>query len=135
MRYTTLSLLVIALFITGCSSVEVDDSESYIGFSLDHFKCYHVVGTKIGQDVTLTDQFGTEDVKVNQPREICNPVDKNGEGINDSDATLVCYQIVPRGQFSKREVVVTNQFGEQVLEVVGPRTLCVPSEKGDGEGD
>ena len=98
---------------------------------LDHFKCYKVVakGPTPKRNVTLLDQFEFADERVMVPVAICNPVDKNGEGISDPDIHLTCYKLVPRNFSPKLDIVVENQFGEQAMTVVGPRTLCVPSTK------
>ncbi len=102
--------------------------------NLEHFKCYKVK-TAIGtpkfarREVTLVDQFGETTVTVLKPEALCNPVDKNGEGVKDSDTHLTCYKIIPRSFSLKPEVLVANQFGENELTVVSRRTLCVPSAK------
>ncbi len=94
---------------------------------LDHFKCYEIEAPPFEQDVTLEDQFGTEDTKVRGLVSLCNPVDKNGEGINDPTAHLACYRI--KGELGKRDVLLENQFGAQTVTVAKPETLCVPSFK------
>jgi hypothetical protein len=57
-------------------------------------------------------------------------VDKNGEGIMNSDFHLVCYKVRSKRKL-KQLVRVTNQFGEQSLLIYGGRNrkLCVPSLK------
>jgi len=107
---------------------------------LDHFLCYKVKEeTKLGDlFVSLEDQFGSDpDVRVKKAKTICVPVDKNGEGINNPDLHLVCYKVKSELK-PKKDVLVTNQFGEQILEVKKPDLLCVPSSKeilGDSVGD
>ncbi len=108
--------------------------------ALDHFLCYKVKEeTKLGDIfVSLEDQFGSDpDVRVKKAKTICVPVDKNGEGINNPDLHLVCYKVKSELK-PKKDVLVTNQFGEQILEVKKPDLLCVPSSKeilGDSVGD
>jgi Laminin G domain. len=95
---------------------------------LDHFKCYKAEGNPLNMAVDLQDQFGVESgVLVQEPQLFCNPVDKNGEGIRNPAAHLTCYKI--KADREKRDVVATNQFGEQSLEVKKPELLCVPSGK------
>lgn len=76
------------------------------------------------------DQFTAEDhVQVHKPREICAPVDKNGEGVLNPRDHLVCYDVISREQVNAL-VRVTNQFGEQKLRVKHKvMRLCVPSLK------
>jgi hypothetical protein len=68
---------------------------------------------------------------------LCNPVDKDGEGIINSGAHLTCYRIRKVGgdddDDNDRDVSVENQFGPQLLEVESRRHLCVPSSKNDVE--
>jgi hypothetical protein len=97
-----------------------------------HFKCYKTRDTSFprfaSRSVTLVDQFGSSSSSVVRPVRFCNPVDKNGEGISDPTAHLMCYQLA-EGIPGPQRVVVNNQFGEQPLTVVKPETLCAPAEK------
>jgi hypothetical protein len=93
---------------------------------LDHLQYYKAKGEAPEVYVDLKDQFGMVTVLVEKPEFLCNPVDKNGEGIRNPAAHLVCYKI--RGESAKQDVRVTNQFGEQTLKVKPPELLRVPSE-------
>jgi hypothetical protein len=104
----------------------------------DDYKCYKVKepGRRSfeRQFVTLDDQFGVDaGVQVITPSELCNPVDKNGEGISDSDGHLMCYKIRPGVRPAQRFVTDTDQFGDERLRVGGATELCVPAIK-NGEG-
>jgi uncharacterized repeat protein (TIGR01451 family) len=104
---------------------------------LDHFKCYKTkqIGDPFDpRQVVLTDQFNTERVNVVRPEAFCNPVDKDGSGINDPTGHLACYKIRDvRGdefpKFSVRRVEVGDQFGTRSLLLKKTRTLCLPSSK------
>lgn len=107
---------------------------------LDHFKCYDVQPPTDFKPFTATirDQFETQDVKVLQPVSLCNPVIKclNGDCTQmlNPDDHLVCYQTIDeRGtpEFEKRDVEVSNQFGQhQRLTVLRRKNLlCLPSLK------
>jgi hypothetical protein len=105
----------------------------------DHFECYQAVdlGTPrfVRQDVTLADQFETKLTTVMWPDSFCNPVDKDGEGIDDPNAHLTCYRIKDaRGQprLERQDVEVEDQFGELTLTVRKAEALCVPSGKDGG---
>jgi hypothetical protein len=93
----------------------------------NHFKCYSVDGTRLDTTVNLADQFGEGATFVREPKFLCNPVNKNGEGTPSPLAHLVCYQIKVVAQ--KRDVLVNNQFGQAELTVRNSEILCVPSNK------
>lgn len=96
----------------------------------DHFECYSVSGRFRPLDVQLRDQFGAEHVRVLRAVRICNPAQKNGVPIQHPIQHLECYEIKDLGgRFKSRLVRVRDQFGIEVLAVVRPRTLCVPSLK------
>jgi hypothetical protein len=98
---------------------------------LDHFKCYSTRTTTpfAPRDVTLGDQFEDVTATVERPIRFCNPVDKNDEGIIDPTAHLMCYDIDQHERFVPRDVLVTNQFGEQRMRVHRPVSLCNPATK------
>jgi hypothetical protein len=86
--------------------------------------------------VTVVDQFKTKEAIVTKPIALCNPVDKNGEGVPDPSCHLVCYRLVdtvpPR--MTPRDVSVTDQFGTMDLRAISGTcrklgVLCVPSAK------
>jgi len=101
----------------------------------DHFKCYKVTakGDTPKRQVNLDDQFESGVDRIMEPNLICNPVNKNGEGITNPDSHLTCYKITPR-DFDLRDITVNNQFGDgQELTVVHPQVLCLPSTKVDDD--
>ncbi len=108
--------------------------------ALERFKCYKAktaAGTAKFQQrmVTLADQFESKNTTVVKPVSICNPVDKDGEGIEDSTAHLACYKIKDvsgQSKLTPRNVTTENQFGTETLTATKADTLCVPSEK-DGQ--
>jgi hypothetical protein len=96
----------------------------------DHYLCYGVQawnGHPLPPAVKLQDQFGAGQTPLLKPRYLCNPVDKNGEGIQDKEAHLVCYDVKPN--IKKKDVNFANQFGEGRLVLAAPSLLCVPSKK------
>lgn len=112
---------------------------------LDHFKCYDVQPPTDFKPFTarLRDQFETQEVTVLQPLSLCNPVIKclNGDcaQVLNPDDHLVCYETRDeRGtpEFEKREVEVSNQFGQhQRLTVLRRKNLlCLPSLKAHLDG-
>ena len=70
-----------------------------------------------------------------KPSLLCNPVDKNGEGILDPETHLTCYEVAPiererRLRGVNQDVLVSNQFdAEQRFKVKRSATVCVPSLK------
>jgi hypothetical protein len=80
----------------------------------------------------VADEFAaarTLDLK--KPKRLCVAVDKNGEGVPDPEAVLLCYKAKPaKGQpkHEKRKgVYVGHQFATGQLDTVGEQELCVPS--------
>jgi hypothetical protein len=112
-----------------------------VPITVNHFQCYGMSGKafKPAPVVSLSDQFGKESVVVGGATMLCNPADKNGEGIGPvgGPAHLVCYAIKGKSRgdddedrrSSKLAVTVRDQFGTQVLSVDGRDSLCVPSDK------
>jgi hypothetical protein len=102
--------------------------------TLSHFKCYTAKARAPNAKVVLTDQFGVEDVVVRRAELLCNPVDKEHEGVHtprqNPEAHLKCYDIrdLTRARHPRR-VEVANQFGKQILAVDGAERLCAPSSK------
>jgi cysteine-rich repeat protein len=107
---------------------------------LDHFKCYPAkTAPKTpkfeSRDVTLVDQFETRLSTVVNPAKLCNPVDKNEEGVFDQTAHLACYATKDvktnpkQPKFAARNLQIENQFGSQQLTISAAKSLCVPSEK------
>jgi hypothetical protein len=107
-------------------------------FTVDHFECYTVrVTSQTPKFVPVLglptkDQFGSLTIDVRKPKFLCNPVDKNGEGILDPVTHLMCYQVkqVDPVKFVKQVgILVNNQFGPETLDVKKPSELCVPALK------
>jgi hypothetical protein len=81
----------------------------------DHFLCYEVKRTIFtDQTVTVQDQFGTMSEQVRHPRQICNPTNKNQEGIIDPTDHLVAYG-------SRRPHEATEPDGVRSVRVVAAR--------------
>ncbi len=73
---------------------------------------------------------------VTKPASLCNPADKNGEGIDDSETHLRGYEIQlsktepKQPRFVKRtSVKVEDQFGVLLIDVTKPQGLLLPSAK------
>jgi len=101
----------------------------------DHYKCYKVRVTPATSPftpvvVTVQDQFQKRVYTLKKPVHLCNPVDKNGEGIKRPSGHLVCYAV---SKVDTKKVVglihTTNQFGQETLDTVKPVELCVPALK------
>jgi hypothetical protein len=97
---------------------------------LDHFQCYEVKPAFFaGLTVTVQDQFGTLTETIRYPHRLCAAANKNGEGIQDPTHHLVGYRTKP-SPFTKRlRQTLVDQFGTQLLDVVRPDVLDVPSSK------
>ncbi len=97
----------------------------------NHFKCYREFPRTRFEPVAveLIDQFKATTAEVERPERFCNPVDKNGEGMDDPTAHLNCYRL-DEEHFDNVDVIVSNQFGDnQRLTVRRVDSLCVPAIK------
>src|SRR5262249_33484157 len=97
---------------------------------LDHFECYELKpGAFVNLSATVQDQFGTMTEMIRFPHSLCNPTNKNNEGIIDPADHLVGY-VVKAPKFTKRtNQTITNQFGTTMIDVVRPDLLMVPTSK------
>lgn len=106
----------------------------------DHFKCYDVFPNSRFEPFTveLRDQFENQVVTVVRPVTLCNPVVKCVDGdctqILNPDNHLVCYETKDASgspNFERREVIVSNQFGQPRILSVWRRAnlICLPSLK------
>jgi hypothetical protein len=99
----------------------------------DHFRCWEAsdpTGGTIGVDVVLDNQFEGLTTTVMAPYRLCNPVDKNGEGIQDVDTHLVCYTIQPQGFSLGLQIPIQNQFFSLVnVDLEQSFGICTPSTK------
>ena len=98
------------------------------------FKCYAAKLNPSGasfrfvrESVDLEDQFGESSATLFAPFEFCNPVDKNGEGIEDPESHLMCYKLSSRSRPRSRTVLDRDQFGDEQLLVGGSVELCAPA--------
>jgi hypothetical protein len=126
-----------------CVPAIKDDIGDLDELDINHFKCYRARVTRgtprFGeQEVQLNDQFEMKATEVIRPLLLCNPVNKNGEGIPSPANHLVCYKITDLpGQppFVPVTPNVTDQFVIQDLQTSRrtdcgrTRLLCVPSSK------
>ena len=101
---------------------------------LPHFQCYRTESDdSVDRTVTLTDQFGQIEARIEELYRICNPTDANDEasGAAARPEHLTEYTIRKvSGHVPLQRVSVTNQFGTFFLESghnPPPRSLLVPS--------
>ncbi len=100
--------------------------------TLEHYKCYSAQGkSPLVSELTLVDQFANESgVEWSFPNNFCTPVDKNDEGLVNTEDHLTCYE-TSLGAVTPGAVSVLNQFSptDQILDVGIASSLCVPSKK------
>jgi hypothetical protein len=102
------------------------------GGKFNHYQCYDAVDwSKLPEGAYKTkDQFASNEVKIVKPLFLCNPVDKNGEGIPAPEVHLLCYEVEQaKPDTSTYSVIVGNQVEENRYAVRKPHVLCVPSTK------
>jgi len=122
---------------SGGGSLEIDHLQ-YGGpeppKGLDHYLCYGAKPSKGSpafekRSVTLANFFESGPAEVKKYAALCNPADKNGEGIADPETHLASFKIVPEAKHEKQSGAVANQFGLIVLETKKPDRLLVPAAK------
>jgi hypothetical protein len=97
---------------------------------VDHFQCYEAKPAFFTPlTVTVQDQFGTLTEGIRYPHRLCAPANKNGEGILDPTDHLAGYATKPSPFTRKVNQTVVDQFGTQLLDVVRPDVLMVPTSK------
>jgi hypothetical protein len=100
---------------------------------LNHYRCYEASGPKVGQTVTLDDQFGADTVRVERPHRFCNPVEKVTEAgrfrIRERAVHLTCYEIFAPQKTIAQTFGVLNQFESDVFTITSFQLLCVPAAK------
>jgi len=113
-------------------TLEVDlEPDHYLGYEVEVTE-----GTPEFEErtVELTDQFGSGIFEVKKLERLYNPVDKNEEGISDLVTHLVGYKIELEDDDEEEDeviarVLVSNQFGDIILDVEEEKLLLVPSAK------
>lgn len=115
---------------------------------VNHFLCYDVDERRRRDDdddgddddrvritVSVAAQFNQSApmFEIRKPVRLCNPVDKNSEGIKDEENHLLCFQVKPvrRRDTTQRvkDIHVRDQFGQNQVDTLKIRELCVPSTK------
>ena len=88
-----------------------------------------------GLRVSLSDQFESGQFDVKSPAALCNPADKNDEGINDPLTHLRSYKIEPvpgqKPHARRTGIRIQNQFhpaqGDLLVDTIKPDRLLVPT--------
>jgi hypothetical protein len=117
----------------------------FLAHGVDHFKCYDVKRSKgvkppKGLTVTLDDQFtpGAKAFAVLEIEHLCTAADKNGEGVKNPCAALLCYKVKPVANQPKFTAVngifVADQFGPARIDAYKEDDLCLPATIAAGEG-
>ena len=103
---------------------------------LNHYWCYEANGKRVGERVTLDDQFTSSprSVRVETPRLFCNPAEKVHESvgrfpIEERGVHLTCYEIRGRQATVPTEIGVSNQFETDTYMITAFELLCAPAEK------
>jgi hypothetical protein len=103
---------------------------------LNDFTCYNVqIGKTKGApklgSVMVGTAFGTVEVEPGNPQHLCVPASKNGGPvIASAPEDLLCYDVKSGNDLKPApEVLVANQFGQEVQRIGQRRELCVPTDK------
>ena len=118
--------------------VSAPDNQSH---EVDHYKCYKIKPAPGSRKLPATQQASVEDIfespaknyDFRKPKLLCNPVDKNGEGIKKPDGHLLCYKAkTTSGQPKHTQLEGVSTADQLVIHQVNTRRedlLCVPSLK------
>lgn len=108
------------------------------GHDVDHFLCYDVrpasgQGSQ-ARTVQADDQFEQpKGLDLRRIRFLCNPTNKNDEGLKNPEVHLLCYSVRPSsGEPRHRRIQgihAADQFGAWTMDTVTEGHLCVPSTK------
>jgi hypothetical protein len=106
------------------------------GTCVDHYLSYKIKPTTpftLVPNVHLVDQFEDIHVDVIKVRNLCTPVDKNGEGVIDDGTHLASYTFKPvpgTPKFIRRtNVRIDNQLGTLFVDAYKRDLLLVPTNK------
>jgi hypothetical protein len=96
------------------------------------FKAYssEPLGTPnpLGPFVVDDGLFGSStDMTVIRPLDLAFPVDKNGEGVANTEAHLNCHEIREEQATNDQTVDISTQFGVHRLDAVNAVSLCLPA--------
>ena len=103
--------------------------------AVDHYKCYKAKGAKLDPKPTpeVEDEFEVDTDKVIKPAFVCNPANKDGEGVFFGQVHQVCYKVKGQKKLPPVTVRVFNQFtginGQDLKVKKKEKFLCVPSSK------
>ena len=105
--------------------------------NVDHFLCYKIEDddgdeNNLGIQISVVDQFNQPKLfKIRKPRRLCNPVNKNGEGVKDPKSHLMSFSVKRASGEPKHErvqsIFVNDQFGPGRVDTKEERELWVPS--------
>ena len=140
-RTLTMAILAVAVVLAIAAPVA---SGQALTLPTIEYKCYTVPpGAAVNKPATLTDQFDSENVRVQQAMLLCNPATKVFNGVTFGGETvtipgttieitlphLKCYKIVPSKTVNER-VTLEDQFGtEENVLVTTPQILCTTVTK------
>jgi uncharacterized repeat protein (TIGR01451 family) len=124
----------------------VDKDGSGINDPAAHLACYKIRDVRgdefpkfMKERVEVTEQFGTRTLLLKKIRSLCLPSSKAPVGeVPGSPPTgldhFKCYKTKQVGtKFDPRQVVLTDQFNTERVNVVRPQVFCAPVDK-DGSG-
>jgi len=126
-------LLVLCVFtVTYASMIVAVPASSQVSgpLALEHYYAYSLQTQFFGGfSVTLTDQFRQAEHDVEYLEWFALPVDKNGEGISDVITHYTWWRLARNLDSPVTSVTVSNQFGNQLLQVRDAAYLLNPALK------
>jgi len=150
--------IVLLVMIASISSIGLASNQAYAGFDVDlgDYKCYDAFFDLSQESAILEDQFGIMNILVEDIIKVCPPVFKSGEppgngfpgfpsspSVGFPDNHFVVHEICDAGYPPPgcgalpplgKIVILTDQFGPTIHQVMEPVELWVPAIKEDSGG-
>jgi hypothetical protein len=94
------------------------------------WQCFNVTGGDDPREsLTLTTEFGDDDVTVRRATRFCETATKNGEGSLEPLAFYLCYTVTGGMDPNEDVTLTTANFGEDDVTVRSATSMCAPAEK------
>ena len=101
----------------------------------NHYACWQVKDLKVpaklvkGQAGTVSDQVATQGYEKCKLKYLCNPVDKDGSGIDDPSLHYACHQCKGLAGKVPTAFDITDQFVNGRVETKKLKFICNPVAK------
>lgn len=124
-----------SVLVPSAASQNSDPNSPPAGSSLvDHYRCLKAKISKgterFAKDMEFeaADLAGSRRVVIRKPSRLCVPTNKDGEGINDASAALMCYKVKTVPTRGLSDLHIRNNLDHKTtLSLKKEKEVCVPS--------